>query len=145
MARFSDAQFGEEIGPLEFHLSESLHRRYVEGTHNELPEHAELVDPTVAGNFAIYILGSRYPGPIIHSHQELRFFKAVRVGETVTGRGTISLKEMRRDKAYVAIDCDFERDGERVWSARMTCVWPEVHLRDERGVRGGAADPQRMA
>lgn len=131
MGRWTDAYVGEEFGPQEFHLTEKLHRRYVDGTNNELPEHGALVDPSVAGNFAIYVLGARYPGPIIHTHQELEYFAPVRVGETVIGRGVLSLKEMRREKAYVAIDCDFERDGRRVWFARMTCIWPEVHLRGE--------------
>ena len=131
MGRWTDAYVGEEFGPQEFRLTEKLHRRYVDGAHNELPEHAELIDPSVAGNFAIYVLGARYPGPIIHTHQELKYFAPVRVGDTVFGRGVLSMKEMRRDKAYVAIDCDFERNGERVWFARMTCIWPEVHLRGE--------------
>lgn len=131
MGRWTDAFVGEEFGPMEFRLTEKLHRRYVDGTSNMLTEHVDLIDPSVAGNFAIYVLGNRYPGPIIHSHQELGFFAPVRVGETVFGTGTLSLKEMRRDKAYVAIDCDFLRDGDRVWWARMTCIWPEVHLRGE--------------
>ena len=131
MGRWTDAYVGEEFGPQEFRLSEKLHRRYIDGTHNELAEHADVIDPSVAGNFAIYVLGARYPGPIIHSHQELKYFAPVRVGETVIAKGVLSLKETRRDKAYVAIDCDFERDGELVWQARMTCIWPEVHLRGE--------------
>jgi hypothetical protein len=131
MGRWTDAHLGEEFGPQEFRLTEKLHRRYIDGTRNELPEHADIVDPSVAGNFAIYVLGARYPGPIIHSHQELKYFAPVRVGETVIAKGVLSLKEMRRDKAYVAIDCDFERDGDLVWQARMTCIWPEVHLRGE--------------
>jgi hypothetical protein len=131
MGRWTDAHLGEEFGPQEFGLTEKLHRRYIDGTRNELPEHADIVDPSVAGNFAIYVLGARYPGPIIHSHQELKYFAPVRVGETVIAKGVLSLKEMRRDKAYVAIDCDFERDGDLVWQARMTCIWPEVHLRGE--------------
>jgi hypothetical protein len=131
MGRWTDAYVGEGFGPQEFRLSEKLHRRYIDGTHNERPEHADVIDPSVAGNFAIYVLGARYPGPIIHSHQELRYFAPVRVGETVIASGVLSLKEMRRDKAYVAIDCDFERDGNLVWQARMTCIWPEVHLRGE--------------
>ena len=52
-------------------------------------------------------------------------------GEKVVATGTLSLKELRREKAYVAIDCDFMRGEERVWWARMTCIWPEVHLRGE--------------
>ena len=55
----------------------------------------------------------------------------MRVGETVVGTGVLALKEMRREKAYVAIDCDFRRGDELVWQARMTCIWPEVHLRGE--------------
>ncbi len=131
MGRWTRAKIGEEFGPIEFRLSEKLHRRYIDGVHNEEPAHAELIDPTVAGNFAIGIIGSKYPGPIIHSHQELKFFAPVRVGDTVIGRGRLSLKETRRDKAYVAVDCDFHRDGELAWQARMTCIWPEVHLRGE--------------
>jgi acyl dehydratase len=108
-----------------------LHRRWIDGTRNELAMHDRFVDPTAAGNLAIRVLGSRYPGPIIHSHQDLRFFAPVRVGETLSGTGRITLKEMRRGKAYIAIDCDFLRGDELVWQARMTCVWPEVHLRGE--------------
>jgi acyl dehydratase len=131
MGRWSDAFVGETFGPQEFHLTEKLHRRYIDGTHNEEAIHADVVDPSVAGNFAIYVLGARYPGPIIHTHQELKYYAPVRVGESVVATGTLSLKEMRRDKAYVAIDCDFRRDDELVWQARMTCIWPEVHLRGE--------------
>jgi hypothetical protein len=131
VGRWSDARLGEAFGPLEFLLTREFHRRFVEGTRNELEAHDELVDPTVAGNLAIYLLGSRYPGPIIHSHQELELFGPVRIGETVVATGTLSMKETRRGKSYVAIDCDFERDGGRVWWARMTCIWPEVHLRGE--------------
>lgn len=131
MGRWSDAHVGEEFGPVEFHLTEKLHRRYIEGAHNEQQVHADVVDPSVAGNFAIFFLGGRYPGPIIHTHQEVRYFAPVRVGSTVLGRGVITMKEMRRDKAYVAIDCDFECEGQKVWSAKMTCIWPEVHLRRE--------------
>jgi hypothetical protein len=131
VGRWTDARLGEEFGPMEFRLTEKLHRRYVDGTNNELSEHSELIDPSIAGNFAIYVLGSRYPGPIIHSHQELKYFVPLRVGETVVASGVLSLKEMRRDKAYVSIDCDFVRGDERVWWARMTCIWPEVHLRGE--------------
>lgn len=116
---------------MEFRLTEKLHRRYIDGTRNELPEHADVIDPSVAGNFAIYVLGARYPGPIIHSHQELRYFAPARVGDTVVGTGVLTLKETRRDKAYVAIECDFKRGDELVWKALMTCVWPEVHLRGE--------------
>lgn len=129
--RWALAEAGERFGPQEYPLTSDLHRRFVEGSGNALPVHDELVDPTVAGNFAIYLLGSRYPGPIVHTHQELRFFAPVRVGETVVATGELSRKELRREKAYVAIDCDFHRDGERVWWARMTCIWPEVHLRGE--------------
>lgn len=131
MGRWTDATLGEQFGPIEFRLSEKLHRRYIDGAHNGHAAHNELVDPTVAGNFAIGIIGSKYPGPIIHSHQELRFFAPVRVEETVVGTGILALKEMRRDKAYVAVECDFRRNGELVWQARMTCIWPEVHLRGE--------------
>lgn len=131
MARWSEATLGERFGPIEFRLTEKLHRRYVDGVHNERPEHGELVDPTVAGNFAIGLLGSKYPGPIIHSHQELSFRAPVRVGETVVGTGELVTREMRRDKAYVAIACEFRRDDELVWTATMTCIWPEVHLRGE--------------
>jgi hypothetical protein len=131
VGRWTDAHVGEEFGPMEFRLTEKLHRRYIDGARNELAEHAVVIDPSVAGNFAIFVLGSRYPGPIIHSHQELEYFAPVRVGETVVGTGKLSLKEMRRGKAYVAIDCDFLLGDERVWWARMTCVWPEVHLRGE--------------
>jgi hypothetical protein len=131
MGRWSETFVGEAFGPIEFRLTEKLHRRYIDGVHNEVAEHGELIDPSVAGNFAIGIIGSRYPGPIIHSHQELKYFAPVRVGETVVGTGVLSLKEMRRDKAYIAVDCDFHRGDQRVWWARMTCVWPEVHLRGE--------------
>ncbi len=131
MGRWSDAFIGEEFGPIDFELSADVHRRYIGAVANDLDVHHDIVDPTVAGNFAIFVLGRRYPGPIIHTHQELRFFAAVRVGESVTATGVLTLKEMRRGKAYVAIDCDFERDRVRVWQARMTCIWPEVHLRGE--------------
>lgn len=131
MGRWTDAFVGEEFGPIEFRMTEKLHRRYIDGVHNDVAEHADLIDPSVAGNFAIGIIGSRYPGPIIHSHQELKYFAPVRVGDTVVGTGVLSLKEMRRDKAYVAVDCDFHRGDDRVWWARMTCIWPEVHLRGE--------------
>ena len=131
MGRWTDATLGETFGPTEFRMTEKLHRRYVDGVRNEASEHAELIDPSVAGNFAIGLIGSRYPGPIVHSHQALRYYLPVRVGETIVGTGVLSLKEMRRDKAYVAVDCDFHRGDERVWWARMTCIWPEVHLRGE--------------
>ncbi len=131
MGRWSDAQLGETFDPIEFRLTEKLHRRYIDGVHNDVTEHADLVDPSIAGNFAIGIIGARYPGPIIHTHQELRYFASVRVGETIVGSGVLSVKEMRRGKAYVAVDCDFHRGDERVWWARMTCIWPEVHLRGE--------------
>jgi hypothetical protein len=131
VGRWTDVFVGEEFGPMEFRLTEKLHRRYIDGTRNELPEHADVIDPSVAGNFAIYVLGARYPGPIIHSHQELRYFAPARVGDTVVGTGVLTLKETRRDKAYVAIECDFKRGDELVWKALMTCVWPEVHLRGE--------------
>ncbi len=131
MGRWTDVQVGESIGPMEFRMSEKLHRRYIDGARNDLSEHADVIDPSVSGNFAIFVLGSKYPGPIIHSHQELKYFAPVRVGETLHGTGVVSLKETRRDKAYVAIDCDFLRGDERVWWARMTCIWPEVHLRGE--------------
>jgi len=36
----------------------------------------------------------------------------------VIGTGVLSLKEMRRDKAYVAIDCDFQGGDDIVWSRR---------------------------
>lgn len=131
MGRWSEASLEEEFGPVEFRMTEKLHRRYIDGVRNEIPEHSEVIDPSVAGNFAIGLLGAKYPGPIIHSHQSLRYFAPVRVGDVVVGTGKLSLKEMRRDKAYVAIDCDFKRGDELVWQARMTCIWPEVHLRGE--------------
>jgi len=131
MGRWTDATIGEEFGPIEFRMTEKLHRRYIDGVHNAQAVHGDVIDPTVAGNFAIGIIGSKYPGPIIHSHQDLKFFAPVRVGDVLTGTGTLSLKEMRRDKAYVAVDCDFKRGDELVWWARMTCIWPEVHLRGE--------------
>lgn len=133
MGRYSDAFVGETFGPQEFHLSEKLHRRYIDGAHNTQEVHADVVDPSVAGNFAIFVLGARYPGPIIHTHQELEYFSPVKVGETVVATGELVLKEMRREKAYVAIDCGFRRKdgGELVWKAKMTCIWPEVHLRGE--------------
>lgn len=131
MGRWSQAAVGERFGPAEYTVGEKLHRRYIDGVGNSRGEHAEFVDPTVAGNFAIYLLGSRYPGPIVHTHQRLRFHAPVRVGETLTATGELVRKQMRREKAYVAIDCRFERDGQLVWEALMTCIWPEVHLRGE--------------
>lgn len=131
MGRWTDVHVGETFGPMEFHLTEKLQRRYIDGTHNDAAEHSRLFDPSVAGNLAIYLLGERYPGPIIHTHQELRYLAPVRVGSTVVGTGVLSLKEMRRGKAYVAIDCDFTVGDELVWQAKMTCIWPEVHLRGE--------------
>jgi len=131
MGRWTDAHVGEQFGPMEFALHEKLHRRYIDGVHNQAREHEKFVDPSIAGNFAIFVLGAKYPGPIIHSHQELRYFAPVPVGETVVATGVLSLKEMRRDKAYVAIDCDFRVGDELVWQAKMTCIWPEVHLRGE--------------
>jgi hypothetical protein len=131
VGRWSEAFVGEGFGPQEFYLSEKLHRRYIDGAHNEQPVHADVVDPSVAGNFSIFILGARYPGPIIHTHQELAFFEPVRVGSTVVGSGVLAMKQMRRDKAYVAIDCEFRCEDRLVWTAKMTCIWPEVHLRGE--------------
>ena len=131
MGRWTDAHVGEAFGPMEFRLTEKLHRRYIDGVQNAASEHETFVDPSIAGNFAIFVLGSRYPGPIIHSHQTLKYFAPVPVGETVTATGVLALKEMRRDKAYVAIDCDFKVGDDLVWSATMTCIWPEVHLRGE--------------
>lgn len=131
MGRWTDATLGEMFGPLEFRMTPKLHRRYIEGVHNDVAEHEDIIDPSVAGNFAIGIIGSKYPGPIIHSHQEVAFYAPVRVGDVLTGTGTLSLKEMRRDKAYVAVDCEFKRGDELVWTAVMTCIWPEVHLRGE--------------
>lgn len=131
MGRWTDAHVGEEFGPMEFRLTEKLQNRYIGGTSNGRPEHDKYFDPSVAGNFAIYLLGERYPGPIIHSHQELRYFAPVAVGEAVIATGTLALKETRRDKAYVAIDCDFTIGGELVWQATMTCIWPAVHQRGE--------------
>ena len=116
---------------MEFRLSEKLQRRYIDGTKNDVAAHEKYFDPSVAGNFAIYLLGERYPGPIIHSHQELRYFAPVPVGKTVVANGVLTLKELRRDKAYVAIDCDFSVGDTLVWQAKMTCIWPEVHLRGE--------------
>jgi hypothetical protein len=131
MGRWTDATLAETFGPIEFRMTDKLHQRYVHGVHNTQPVHSAVVDPTVAGNFAIGLIGSKYPGPIIHSHQELAFFARVHVGDVVVGTGTLSLKEMRRDKAYVAVDCEFRRGDELVWTATMTCIWPEVHLRGE--------------
>jgi hypothetical protein len=131
VGRWTDTHVGEEFGPMEFRLTDKLHRRYIDGVHNAALEHERFVDPSIAGNFAIFVLGSKYPGPIIHSHQQLKYFAPVAVGETVVATGVLSLKEMRRDKAYVAIDCDFKLGDETVWWARMTCIWPEVHLRGE--------------
>jgi hypothetical protein len=131
VGRWTDAHVGEEFGPMDFPLTEKLHRRYIDGVHNGVAEHERFVDPSIAGNFAIYVLGSRYPGPIIHSHQELKYFAPVEVGQTVVSTGVLALKEMRRDKAYVAIDCEFKVGDELVWTAKMTCIWPEVHLRGE--------------
>jgi len=131
MGRWTEAHVGETFGPMEFRLTEKLQQRYIDGTHNAIPEHERFFDPSVAGNFAIYLLGERYPGPIIHSHQELKYFAPVAVGQTLIATGALSLKEMRREKAYVAIDCDFRVGDELVWQAKMTCIWPEVHLRGE--------------
>ncbi len=131
MGRWTDATIGEKFGPIEFRLTEKLHKRYIGAVNNAVPKHEDLIDPSVAGNFAIGLVGSRYPGPIIHTHQELSYFAPIRVGETVTGTGTLSLKEMRRGKAYVAVDCEFQQGDKVVWWARMTCIWPEVHLRGE--------------
>ncbi len=131
MGRWSQVEVGQQLGPTTFDLTEDLHRRFLDPVGNELPDHHELVDPTIAGNFAIRLLGDAHPGPIIHSHQALRFHARVRVGDSVVGQGVVSLKEMRRGKAYVACECEFRRGEELVWWARMTCVWPEVHLRGE--------------
>lgn len=131
MGRWTDATIGEEFGPMEFRMSEKLHRRYIDGAKNEQAVHADVIDPSVAGNFAIFVLGSKYPGPIIHSHQELSYFAPVKIGDVVTATGTLVMKEERRGKSYVAIDCDFKRGDELVWKAKMTCIWPEVHLRGE--------------
>lgn len=134
MGRWTDVVVGERIGPVPFVCDERFVSRFVRGAGNELEVHRELVDPTIAGNLAIFLLvHHRYPGPIIHSHQDLRFHAPVPVGETVLGTGEVTLKQMRRDKAYVAVDCLFRRASDDVlaWEARMTCVWPEVHLRGE--------------
>lgn len=128
--RWFVAAVGDELGPDEFSLTRELQERFTGGSRNELPVHREIVDPSIAGNLAIRLLGSRYPGSIIHSHQDLAFHTTVRVGETLVGTGRIVLKEMRRAKAYVACECEFRRPGgELAWSGRLVCVWPEVHLR----------------
>lgn len=128
--RWAEAAVGDELGPIEFPLIGELQERFTRGSRNELPVHREIVDPSIAGNLAIRLLGSRYPGSIIHSHQDLAFHAAVRVGETLIGTGRIVLKEMRRGKAYVACECEFRRPaGDLAWWARLVCVWPEVHLR----------------
>lgn len=141
MGRWEDATLGERFGPLDLTISPELHDRWVRGARNERPEVRDVVEPSAAGNLSISVIGSRYPGPIIHTHQDLAFYGTVKVGDTVVGTGTLSLKETRRGKAYVAVDCDFTRraDGERVWWARMTCVWPEVHLGETPTVRSAPA------
>ena len=131
MARWTDAFVGEEFGPQEFHLTEKLHRRYIDGTRNDQPVHADVCRPV--GSRELRDL--RPGGPVSradHPHAPgAPVLRSARVGETVIGTGVLALKEMRRDKAYVAIDCDFKRGDELVWQARMTCIWPEVHLRGE--------------
>lgn len=131
MGRWTEVTLGEEIGPLRFEITPAFNARFIGATGNDLPIHAAVADPTIAGNLAISLLGSRYPGPIIHSHQEIRCAGTVPVGTTVTATGRVSMKQMRRGKAYVAIDCEFDGGAGPVWFARMTCVWPEVHLRGE--------------
>ena len=44
MGRWTDAHVGEEFGPMDFPLTEKLHRRYIDGARNEVPEHAELIE-----------------------------------------------------------------------------------------------------
>lgn len=128
MGRWTEAEVGSELGPREFHLSEEAHDGYLESLHDH-HVHDGVVDPSVAGNLVFELLDDHYPGPVVHSHQEFRFHKPVQIGETVVGSGTVTRKETRRGRAYIAVECEFRRKdtGEVVWWARTTCVWPEVY------------------
>ena len=78
------------------------------------------------------VLGTLLPGPgTIYLSQDLRFSKPVRIGDTVHVRLTV--REKRRDKPVVTLDCECRNDlGEMLVSGKAVVLAPTEKVRQKR-------------
>ncbi|MFQ5840238.1 MAG: MaoC family dehydratase [Candidatus Methylomirabilales bacterium] len=78
------------------------------------------------------VLGTKFPGPgTVYLHQEMRFLRPVRVGDTVTARVEVTEVFPEKGRARLATLCQNQR-GEAVLEGTATVLLPNRMVRKGR-------------
>jgi|GEM_PF-2759572 hypothetical protein len=121
MKRFSEADIGEEFGPIEIQIGDDAIRRIkaVDDENfwlNEGTETKSVIDPAILVQYSNVLKTTKYSlEGLVHVNQKIRIHKAVRVGDKFTMTGKVTSKyTSRTGKIFLEFECIFMDEGDNV-------------------------------
>lgn len=117
-ATFETVAVGEQLGPVEYDLSEQAVRDYIElvgdidADRLRLPDGRVASPPSVIGGDYSKVLSTKYSTyDVVHTHAQHRFLRPIVPPVHVISSGTVIDKYIRRGREYLVIET-VTRDSE---------------------------------
>jgi acyl dehydratase len=130
---YATVQNGDDLGAITHHVSAELAEAYRLATGDAPPSYAEgeapIAPPGLAVTFSTLVFG--VPGPDrpsgdIHVAHQLDCVSPLRIGQTVTSRGYVVDKYVRKGRRYVVFDTlTADERGRLLVRCRVTLAVPE--------------------
>lgn len=123
--RYDDVAVGDVFPetPLHFEVSQEVVDGFLDATGNE--REGAPVPSMLASVYLIDLLNARKSPPGgIHAKQSIRFYRSLRIGETISLQARVVEKYVRKERPYVVSDFEaLGEDGKLVSSGRITSIW----------------------
>ncbi|MBP0440363.1 MaoC family dehydratase [Tianweitania sediminis] len=109
--------------PLRFEVTQAVVDSFLEATGNE--RRGKDAPSMLASVYLVDLLSARQSPPGgIHAKQSIRFFRSLKVGETISIQARVVEKYIRKERPYVVSDFEAKgEDGTSVSSGRITSIW----------------------
>jgi hypothetical protein len=128
--RYDEVAVGDVFpaDPLRFEVSRAVVDGYLESIGNEDARYegdGAAVPSMLASVYLIDLLAARQSPPGgIHAKQSIRFFRRLRIGETLSLQARVIETYIRKERPYVVSEFEVKgEDGSPVSSGRITAIW----------------------
>lgn len=128
--RYDEVRVGDVFPaePLRFEVSETVVARFLAATAYESlggDRQPRRAPSMIASVYLIdLLLARRSPPGGIHAKQNIRFHRAIAVGETLSLQAKVVEKYVRKERPYVVSSFEArDRDGSLVSSGRIASIW----------------------
>ncbi len=134
---YDSVEVGQELDPVEHHVTAEMVRDYAEATGDRSPWHTgaespfgeAVAHPALVTVFTTAVLErSAKGGPSggIHAKQEYEFLAPIRIGSTITTRSTVTEKFIRKGRKTVVYQSEsVDERGVTVARCRVTNLVPQ--------------------